>query len=194
MLALMAANAQEPSYLPANAVVQSKTPESATNPHLTVVEQRGLVPCKGHSCDDESMSYEEGPDGKQYGCNDYCSVQLQIQHYTEQGKLMFDQFMQYTPPLAQIKEYQNGIGSAAPNAKRKVVSKDLPGGRMVLYTDLSACVESKYKEYSYTVFKSVTAVGTTVINLQGGYYSADPAVAEKIYNDVLAQIKKNGIR
>jgi hypothetical protein len=186
--------AAQTSYLPDNAANIKHTPSGPDNPMFKIVGQSGSIPYKGHNCDDQSGSFEEGADGKKYGDLEYATLKLHIQHYTAEGKFTFDNIMKYTPPAEELKRFEESARAEnGPDYKRTVTNKELPDGRMVLVNDLySTCVENKYKSYNYVHFSAYALIGSTLIKITGDYYSSDQAFAEKVYRDVVEKVKKKG--
>ena len=75
--AAIAGWAEEISYLPADAV-GVKTVAAPVDDTMTMIEQSGFIPYKGHSGSDASNVFESGDDGTQYGDNEYTKVSLSL--------------------------------------------------------------------------------------------------------------------
>jgi len=190
------AGAQGTSYLPANAVNVTHTPGSGVaNSMFTLIEQRGLVPYKGRTCNEESESFTENQEGKKFGANEYVSAHVLIQHYTQQGKLTFDQILQYSHPASELKKFEAAAMNDVPGgASRSVINKEATDGRIAIQNDLIQCIESKFKDFHTIFFRSYAITGTTIVTIDGSYNSDDVSIAEKVHNEIVSNIKKTGIK
>lgn len=188
------AEAQGPSYLTANAVNVTHTPGSGVANNLfTIIEQRGLVPYKGRSCDDISESFTETEDGKKYGDNEYVSVHVHMQYYTQQAKSIFDQILQYNHPATELKKFETTSRNDAQGGNyRSLVNKETTDGRMVIQNDLLSCTESKYKEFHNIFFRSYAIIGTAIVVIDGSYNSDDESLAEKIHSEIVSNMRTIG--
>lgn len=185
------------NYLPDKAENIRYTPTSPPNNMFLLVEQRGMVPYKGRSCNDASEAFTSNEDGsKSYGDNEWIEIHLQIQHYKKDGKITFDQIMQYNPPATDLNKKRNAFQAETnPDgtpAKNDLKIIDVADGKMLVINKNHDCVETKYKEYTSTYYYSYAVVGTTIIWIDAGYNTPDAALAVKMHNEIIEKIKKTG--
>jgi hypothetical protein len=179
-------------YLPANAVIINQVAQES--PMLTLVEQFGRYPYKGADCGNTSSSFDQAPDGRQIGNLEYASINVNIQHYTEEGRSSFDNIVQYMPPAGELKKYvQEWKSQTSPDYKRTVVIKPMPDGELAIVTDRYLnCAESVHKEYTMITFSGYALQGLNIVKTSGSYYSTDAQLAEKMHNETTVQVKKTG--
>ncbi|MDY0296683.1 MAG: hypothetical protein RB296_05130 [Acidobacteriota bacterium] len=185
--------AEDISYLPANAV-GIRTASVPANEMMSMVEQSGFVPYKGHGCVDESIQFETGPDGRQYGDNEYVRIDLTVMRYKTAYREVFEQLLQMAhPSMAITQEAEKARSEESAHAglliKRDVGRVRVDGGEMLLIVDTIRCIESPHESYVCTHFQSFAVTGTTQVNLSGVYNSADAEVAKSIHEKVVAAIK-----
>jgi hypothetical protein len=183
------------SYFPSTALRVQNTPDPGPNPMFRMIEQTALMPYKGRACDDASTGFEDDH-GKQRGNNEFYPARLRIQHYYPDGKPIFDQIIQSNQPAAELRsQEENYRGESLNQVKRSITTtKTAEGKLMIVLDEHNDCVGSKYKSYSHIEFHSYAIVGSTLINLSGGYNNSDPSFAHKLLNEIVAKIKADGIK
>jgi hypothetical protein len=184
------------SYLPVSAKNIQHTPVY-NDPMFRLIDQKGRIPYKGHTCSYASTSSEQGTDGKMYGENEYATVELKIQYYTPEGKMVLDQIIASNAPELEVQSHVKSqkAGADNPNYKRSVITKVVSGGKMVITTDhYTNCAEDVYKEYHSINYSSYAIVGTAHLRITGNYNSKDAALAEKWHNKIVEQVKKIGFK
>lgn len=182
---------EDPSLLPEKAVNIVKTPSYTPKTDLiNLIEQKGLYPYKGHTCEDASISSELGADGKKYGTNEYSKIFLNITQYGQGGKEIFNSTKPYDLTLIQLQDYAASLQREVLSAgvTRNVITKDVRDGKIVIAVDVVDCPEGKYKQYTLVQYKSAALMGTTIINITGSYYSSDNSLAEQIHSETLEKI------
>ena len=190
-----ASQAQDVSFLPADAV-NVKTIAAPANDTMTMIEQTGFVPYKGHSASDASTAFETGEDGTQYGDNEYTKVSLSLMQYSTAAKGAFDQMLQIAhPSLALRQEEESAKSGGTPHGDmllaRSVNRLPLSDGEMLLITDVIKCVEAQYPNYAQTTWQSYAVIGSSIIKLSGFYNSTDAKLARRIHTETIANIKNS---
>jgi hypothetical protein len=178
------------SCLPSGAVdvLTSAAPES---PLFRIVEQKGRVPYKGKSCDDQSNSFDSFTPGGQFGILEFAPVTVTVQSYSEQGKVTFENIMQHAPPAELLKRKAQELKQETTEGfKRKVSLKDAPSGKIIVVSDRYTCTESKNPAYTLTSYYGYGISGRTIVNVEGNYYSADSTLAERIHKETVTNAIK----
>jgi hypothetical protein len=191
MLAVVGAlHGQSPVLLPPDAVVM-ESHRGGSAEFATAIEESGLVPYRGHSCDDVSSSFREVK-GRQLGNNEWAQVTVNVLRYGAGARFAFDQNMQFASPADALREAEaearSGTDPHGSRIDRTIRNGEAPHGRMLLIRDAMRCIESKYQRYDMTDFESFAVVGTTIVRIKGQYNSADPAIAEKVHAAVVAKV------
>ena len=185
--AAIAGWAEEISYLPADAV-GVKTVAAPVDDTMTMIEQSGFVPYKGHSGSDASNVFESGDDGTQYGDNEYTKVSLSLMHYKPAFKAVFEQNIKLAHPSLNLQqEEQKAKEGPSPHGMlllaRSVNRVAADDGEMLLVTDSIQCIQSQYPNF----------VGSCIIKISGTYNSTDAKLARRIHKETVARIKKSAL-
>lgn len=190
--------AEDTSFLPRNAV-GIQTASVPANEVMIMVEQSGFVPYKGHGCVDESTAFNTGPDGKQYGDNEYTRVNLTVMRYKDAFKDMFDQLLQAAHPSMALRQEEENARSGDSDhggllLNRAVRRIKVDGGEMLLVADTIRCIESPHESFVQTRFTSYALMGTTQVNITGIYNSARDEVERRIHEETVAAVKNRPLK